>query len=100
MNAGIVVLKDGTPCICYDDKLPFPIRYVEFSREDYIITLVFDAPGTSKMFGQKGFTFPHPLDPPFASLLEERKNVAVARVTDGQLTEIKVYAVKFKGAAE
>lgn len=97
MNAGIVILKDGTPCIAYDDKLPFPIKYVEFCRQDYTLTLVYNAPGASKMFAQKGLKFDHPLDPPFAKLLEDRGNVAVARVDKSQLTEIKVYPVKFKG---
>ena len=52
MNAGIVILKDGTPCIVYDDKLPFPVKHVEFCRDDYILSLVYDAPGTSKLFAR------------------------------------------------
>jgi len=98
MNAGIVILKDGTPCIVYDDKLPFKIKHVEFCRDDFIISLVYDAPGTSKMFAQKALKFPHPLDPPFAKLLEKRGDVGVARVEKGQMVEIQVYKVRFKGA--
>ncbi len=97
MNAGIVILKDGTPCIVYDDKLPFPVKHVEFCRDDFILSLVYDAPGTSKLFAQKSLKFPHPLDPPFARLLAERGHVAVAKVEKGQISDIRLFFVRFKG---
>jgi len=92
MNAGIVLLQDGTPCIAYDEKLPYPIKEVEFSREDFLITLVYDVPPGTPPQGRK---FEFPLDHPFVKVLEERGLVAVALMNAKDLTEIKVYSVFF-----
>ncbi|MDE1153992.1 MAG: hypothetical protein PW788_15785 [Micavibrio sp.] len=92
MNAGIVTLRDGTPCIAYDELLPFPISYVEFCRADFQIKLVYDKPQNYLREGRK---FEFPLDHPFVRLLEERRNVAVARIGSIDLVEIKVYPVVF-----
>ena len=35
MNAGIVILKDGTPCITYDEALPYPISVGMVSTGDW-----------------------------------------------------------------
>jgi len=92
MNAGIVTLRDGTPCIAYDEQLPYPISYVAFSRENFQITLVYDKP---RNILREGRRFEFPLDHPFVRLLEERGNVAVARIGTVDLVEIKVYPVVF-----
>jgi hypothetical protein len=91
MNAGIVMLQDGTPCIAYDEALPFPIRHVEFSRDDYQITLVYEAPGDAT----QGRKFEVPLDHPFVNLLEQRGTIAVALIKKNQLVDIKLYSVIF-----
>jgi hypothetical protein len=92
MNAGIVTLRDGTPCIVYDEDLPHLIRHVEFSREDYQVTLIYKLPEGKPKEGKK---FDYPLDHPFVKLLEEKKKVAVARVKKGDLFEINMYSVIF-----
>ncbi len=92
MNAGIVILRDGTPCIVYDEALPYPVRIVEFSREDYQVTLVYKTPEGAPKEGRK---FEFPLDHRFVALLEERKNVAVAKIKNDQLTEIQMFFVEF-----
>jgi len=92
MNAGIVILQDGTPCIVYDDKLPYPVRHVEFNYEDHRITLVYDVPGAKEKQGQQ---FDYPLDSRFLSLLEKNGEVAVASVKNDQLVDIKEYSIIF-----
>lgn len=95
MNAGIVVLRDGTLCIAYDEKLPHPIRHVEFSRDDFQITLVYDV--ADERLGKQGKTFEFPLDHPFVKSLEDKQNIAIACMSKGQLLEIKMYSVVFTG---
>ena len=90
MNAGIVILQDGTPCIAYDEALPLPIRHVEFNRDDFCVTLVFDTPGRINRQGKK---FDFPLDHRFVELLEERGNVAVAQIKGKQVVDIKSYSL-------
>jgi hypothetical protein len=92
MNAGIITLRDGTPCIVYDEELPHPIRHVEFSREDYQLTLVYKVPEGKPKAGKK---FDYPLDHPFVKVLEKNKKMAVARVQKGDLFEIQMYSVIF-----
>ena len=98
MNAGIVILQDGTPCIAYDGVLPFAIRHVEFSREDYQVTLVYDTPERDlarEAPDIRGWKLGFPLDHRFVALLKRRGNVAVASVKNSQLSEIKMYSVIF-----
>lgn len=92
MNAGIVMLRDGTPCLVYDEQLPHLIKHVEFSREDYQLTLIYKLPDNIPKMGRK---FEFPLDMPFVKLLEQKKKVAVACVQNGDLFEIKMYSVVF-----
>lgn len=95
MNAGIVVLRDGTLCIAYDEKLPYPIRHVEFCRDDFQITLVYDT--ADERPGMQGRKFEFPLDHPFVRSLEEKKSIAVACMSKNELLEIKIYSVVFTG---
>lgn len=98
MNAGIVILRDGTPCIAYDEKLPYAIKHVEFSRENFLLTLVYDVPGASKISGRKqGKTFEYPVDHPFVKTLEQKRVCAVAAMGALDLLEIKIYPVVFTG---
>jgi hypothetical protein len=90
LNAGIVTLEDGTPCIVYDEKLPHAVSHVEFNGENHQITLVYAQPG-----GARGHEFAFPLDRVFLQLLQERGNVAVAYLNDRQVVEINVFPVKF-----
>ncbi len=98
INAGIVILKDGkTPCIAYDAPLPYPVLAVEFDRNDYNITLVYDKPrrrGASKFATPRAsLTFDFPLDVRFANLIMKDQKVALACVKDGELTDLKVFLV-------
>ena len=92
MNVGIITLRDGTPCIVYDEQLPHLIHHVEFSWEDYQLTLIYKLPEGKPKDGKK---FEYPLDFPFVKLLEKKKKCAVARVQKGDLFEIQLYSVIF-----
>lgn len=92
MNAGIVCLKDGTPCITYDEILPCDISHVEFNETNHQLTLMYDREDDE---GRVGYEFPFPLDPPFTALLRERGNVAVAFIQEGQPFDFNIYNVIF-----
>ncbi len=92
MNAGIVSLEDGTPCIVYDEKLPHSVSHVSFNEDGYQITLVYSDSGVAEA---KGYTFEFPLDPPFAEVLRARGDVALAFMKDRQLVDINIYPVVF-----
>lgn len=93
MNAGMVVLRDGTPCITYDTVLPHPIWYVEFSHEDYQLTLVYDT--KDKGGAHEGYKFPYPVDHAFVALMKERESVAIAKIDKNAMVEFKMYSVVF-----
>lgn len=92
MNAGIVNLEDGTPCIVYDEALPYAISHVEFNEENYQISLIYKMPGSSPKQGRE---FAFPLDLPFVELLRERGDVAVAFMKGKQVIDLNIYSVKF-----
>lgn len=92
MDAGIVSLVDGAPCIVYNEKLPYDISYVEFNEENHQITLVYDIPGSS---GKQGYEFDYPLDRPFVNLLRQRGNVVVTFIKDKQVIDINICIVRF-----
>lgn len=92
------MLPDGvTPCIAYDDPLPYPVKAVEFNREDYLVTLVYDVPlrrGASKFSAPKqGKTFEFPLDRRFAEVILRDGVLAVARMEGDQLVELQRFFV-------
>ncbi|MDD9900314.1 MAG: hypothetical protein OXT65_04985 [Alphaproteobacteria bacterium] len=91
MNAGIVVLKDGTPCIVFDDPLP-PVGKVIFTAEDHLLTLVFEQPDAS---GNTHRKLEYPLEPDMVDFLKERGNVAVGMVVSGALKDIRMVNVVF-----
>ena len=91
MNAGIVVLQDGTPCITCDEPLPHPVKRVDFSREDYQLTLVYELENGDKQ--QKKFEYPLAHD--FVELLDEKRLVAIAIVKEDQVIDINIYPVAF-----
>ena len=93
LNVGIVTLKDGSPCIVYDQALPHPIKHVEFCRDDFQISLVYRLADAAAP--PQGVKFDFPLDQQFAALLEKKKTCAVAFVKDSQVSEIKMYNVVF-----
>jgi len=92
LNAGIVSLVDGTPCIVYDEKLPYAVSYVEFNEENHQITLIYAIPDST---AKQGREFSFPLDRPFVDLLRERGDVAVAFVKDKQVIDLNIYTVTF-----
>jgi hypothetical protein len=96
INAGIIVLKDGSPCIVYDGALPHPIKHVEFCRDDFQLSLIYQLP--SDKMPKDGFKFDFPLDQKFVTLLDQKKQCAAAFVKDQQMVEIKMYNVVFVDA--
>ncbi|MBU6474885.1 MAG: hypothetical protein KGQ70_02870 [Alphaproteobacteria bacterium] len=91
MNAGIVSLEDGTPCIVCDEKPPRAISHVSFDEDGYRLSLVYSAAGAAS----QEHSFEFPLDPPFVEVLRARGNVAVAFVQNKQVVDINIYPVKF-----
>lgn len=89
MNAGIVILQDGTPCIVYDEPLPHPVHHVEFNAENYQISFVYDVEPKEKK------TFEYPLDHPFVELLKENGIVAIALTENEQLVDIQMISIIF-----
>lgn len=92
MNAGIVSLEDGTPCIAYDEILPRAIGHVEFNEANHQLTLMYEENDDE---GRVGYEFPFPLDPPFTALLRERGDVAVACIKNKKLVDIQIFNVVF-----
>ena len=92
MNAGIVNLQDGTPCIVYDEKLPHAIKHVEFNEENHQLTLVYALPVAA---GRQGYEFDFPLDPAFTAVLRGRGDVAVAYAEKQKIQDVSVFPVKF-----
>lgn len=92
MNAGIVNLVDGTPCIVYDETLPYEISHVEFNEENHQVSLIYLVPNSTQKQGRE---FEFPLDAPFVTLLRERGDVAVACIKGKQLIDFNIYNVKF-----
>lgn len=92
MNAGIVILEDGTPCIAFDAALPFEVSHVEFSEETHQVALMYAIPGGRV---RDGYVLAFPLDPPFTALLRERKEVGVAHIKDNNIIDLRLCLVKF-----
>ena len=92
MNAGIVILVDGSPSIIYNEQLPYEIDYVEFNEDNHLITLVYKIPGSTE---KQGYTFSYPLDRPFVTLLRERGNVIVTFMKDRQVFDINICLLRF-----
>jgi len=99
MNAGITMLTDNAPCIVYDERLPHPIKHVEFNWADYRVTLVYDTPAYSR-FSHEGHRFDFPLDSAFIPLLKQLNKVAVGRVDNDKLVEIAVFPLVFVNVNE
>ena len=93
MNAGIMILQDGkTPCIVYDEPLPLPVDHVEFSREDYQLTLVYKTPEGAEKQGRK---LEYPLDHRFVNLLTERGDVATAFLKNKKILDLQLVPIVF-----
>ena len=92
MNAGIVILEDGSPCIVYDEKLPYDISHVEFNEDNHLITLVYAVRGTTERHGHE---FSYPLDRPFIPLLRERGNVVTCLMKSKQVIDFNICSIRF-----
>jgi len=92
MNAGIIILIDGSPCIVYDEKLPYDIDFVEFNEEDHLVKLVYKVPGATE---KQGYQFSYPLDRPFVALLRERGSVIVSFIKNRQVLDTNIHIVRF-----
>src|SRR4051812_5000627 len=92
MHASIVTLVDGSPCIVYNEKLPYDVKYVEFNEDNHLVSLIYDIPGSTE---KQGYTFSYPLDRPFVALLRERGNVVVSFIKDRQVFDTNICIVRF-----
>jgi hypothetical protein len=92
MNASIVIMKDGTPCLVYDEPFPHNIKYVAFSREDFQISLVFDIAAPKKVREHK---FELPIDPSFAKLLEQKGHIGLSHIEGGKVKKTAIVPVVF-----
>lgn len=101
MNAGIVILKDGSPCIAYDEALPHPVSHVQFSTDDSLIKLIYKEESKSLTKGKNssGKIFEYPLDYRFKDLIEFTGTIQVALVHKGQIVEMKEVPVVFVDTA-
>ncbi len=117
MNAGIVILQDGSPCLVYDEALPGEVAHVELSRADHQMTIVYETPAPpekddpfgaqrsgiqrlSKIARKKGpvrasFKLDYPIEPRFFNLLEKKKLIAIGAVVNGNLKAVQVVNVVF-----
>ena len=118
MNAGIVILQDGTPCIVCDEALPGVVREVHLSYADYQITLVSEIPPPppekedpfrasqktgvhkSKIARKQGpkketTKLDYPVEINFFKLLEKRKSVAIGSVVDKKVVSLRLVKVVF-----
>ncbi len=97
MNAGIIILKDGSPCIAFDEALPGPVEYVQFSTEDSLIKLIFKDKNQKLTNNENnsGKILEYPLDYRFRELIELTGAVHVALVRKGQVVEMKEVPVVF-----
>jgi hypothetical protein len=121
MNAGIVVLQDGSPCIVYDETLPGEVVEVELCEADHQLTLIYELPPppeSNDPFGATGRTgiqkiskiarkrgpkrerlkLDYPLDRPFYNLLKMKKVVAIGSVVNKNVKTIKIVSVVFTNA--
>lgn len=77
MNTGVLILQDGTPCIVYDEEIPH-VRNIEFSYEDYLVTLVWVDPTT----GQEGrFQLEYPLSESMLAAFKKYEIIGIGRLT-------------------
>ena len=95
MDASIILLADGMPCIVYNKPLP-PVAHVEFCVDDFLLTFVFEPEEGAESVGIHRFEYP--LDPPFVALLQERGDVAVGRADNGQVKDVAIVPVIFTEA--
>lgn len=89
MNASIVILPDGAPCIVLDEDLPHPIGYVVFDYADFCLTLMYAPPQ------KNGYKLSYPLDHPFVETLKAKPVIAVTFSKNNKMSEISAYPVAF-----
>ena len=97
MNAGIIILKDGSPCIAFDEPLPHPVKHVQFSEEDSLIKLIYNVKNDKLTNGKEssGKILEYPLDYRFKELIQFTGAVYVALVRKGQVIDMKEVPVVF-----
>lgn len=96
-NAGIIILKDGNPCIAFDQVLPHPVKYVQFSEEDSLIKLIYNIKDEKLTKGKEssGKILEYPLDYRFKELIQFTGVIYVALVKKGQILDMKEVPVVF-----
>ena len=90
MNSGIVILRDGTPCLVYDADLPH-VRYAEYCPKDHLISLVWLDPETQEK-AYKQLEYPVPDD--LYRLLDDRRFMAVGQVRGKELFDLHMIPIQ------
>lgn len=118
MNAAIVILQDGSPCLVYDEALAGDVGHVELSYADHQMTIVYEIPPPpekddpfrtgpkagiqklSKIARKQGpkkesFKLDYPIEHSFFKLLEKKKLIAIGSVEGQKVTTLKIVPVVF-----
>jgi hypothetical protein len=92
MNTGVLILRDGTPCIVYDGDIPH-VRNIEFDYSDYLVTLVWVDPKT----GQEGrMKLEYPLSENMLSAFKKYEIIGIGRITaDKKMEDLHMIPVVF-----
>lgn len=85
INAGIITLQDGTPCIVMDTAPIQIVTHVLFDNTDHTLSLVFDDQSTRR--------FDYPLDMGFIQILRKHPRIAIATMNNGQPADLNTYPV-------
>lgn len=95
MNTGVLILRDGTPCIVYDGDIPH-VRNVEFNYDDFLVTLVWVDPKTS----QEGrLTLEYPLSEGMLAAFKKYEIIGIGRITaDKKMEDLHMIPVVFTNA--
>lgn len=97
LNAGILILSDGTPCIAIDDLMEKSIKAVEVDADTSMVKLIYRPSWSLK---QEEKELDYPLDYDFRELLAFCKYVAIAYVHGGKAIDLKEVPVVFTGMTE
>jgi hypothetical protein len=92
VNTGILILRDGTPCIIYDGDVPH-VRNVEFDYDGYLITLVWVSPET----GEEGrLELEYPLSDNMLAGISKYEIIGIGRITpEKKLEDLHMIPVVF-----
>lgn len=92
MNTGVLILRDGTPCIVYDGDIPH-VRNIEFNYDDYLVTLVWVDPETNE---EGRLQLEYPLSENMLAAFKKFEIIGIGRITeDKQMEDLHMIPVVF-----